>query len=223
MDSQAAIDSINTRINLTNGKNKIRIWCNTNNYSIINSIINLINSKHLELKLIKVKGHSGIKGNEEADRVAKNDMERLTCITIKDSQQKDLKYDLYWDEEKVTWALLKKNTGLNCTISSINNNFIKHLKLTNNLLPTLEIMKERRYDLYGDIKCKMCFEENEDDDHLIYCQQLRDKWLMVANNTKHKCDQILKDLLSQEKHLQLNQEDTQQLILWNRNTQVKIS
>ncbi|PKK41600.1 hypothetical protein RhiirC2_804767 [Rhizophagus irregularis] len=64
-------------------------------------------------------------------------------------------------------------------------------------------MKERRYDLYGD--------------------QLRDKWLMVANNTKHKCDQILKDLLSQEKHLQLNQEDTQQLILWNRNTQVKIS
>ncbi|GBC13383.2 hypothetical protein GLOIN_2v1870151 [Rhizophagus irregularis DAOM 181602=DAOM 197198] len=202
--------------------------------------------KHLELKLIKVKGHSGIKGNEEADRVAKNDMERLTCITIKDSQQKDLKYDLYWDgnrvdrhirkftdniceaaleaacmvfncvnrtifqdtthiiEEKVTWALLKKNTGLNCTMSSINNNFIKHLKLTNNLLPTLEIMKERRYDLYGDVKCMMCLEKNEDDDHLIYYQQLKDKWLMVANNIKHKCDQMLKDLLSQEKHLQLN-------------------
>ncbi|PKB95692.1 hypothetical protein RhiirA5_436236 [Rhizophagus irregularis] len=48
-------------------------------------------------------------------------------------------------------------------------------------------MKERRYDLYGDVKCIMCLEENEDDDHLIYYQQLKDKWLMVANNIKHKC------------------------------------
>ncbi|RGB26695.1 hypothetical protein C1646_770118 [Rhizophagus diaphanus] len=160
--------------------------------------------------------------------LAKNDTERLTCITIKDSQQKDLKYDLYWDskrvdkhikkfidniyeavleaawsfnhanrtifqdtihiiEEKVTWTLFKKNTGFNCTISSINNNFIKHLKLTNNLLPTLEIMKERRYNLYGDVKCRMCLKENEDNNHLIYCQQLRDKWLMVINNTRYKC------------------------------------
>ncbi|CAB4462396.1 unnamed protein product [Rhizophagus irregularis] len=78
-------------------------------------------------------------------------------------------------------------------------------------------MKERRYNLYGDVKCRMCLEENEDNDHIIYCQQLRDKWLMVANNTMHKCDQMLKDLLSQEKYLQLNQEDTQQLLLWNRN------
>ncbi|RGB28422.1 hypothetical protein C1646_767819 [Rhizophagus diaphanus] len=37
---------------------------------------------------------------------------------------------------------------------------------------------------------------------------------MVANNTRHECDQILKDLLSQENHLQLNQEDIQQLMLW---------
>ncbi|CAB5191595.1 unnamed protein product [Rhizophagus irregularis] len=77
-------------------------------------------------------------------------------------------------------------------------------------------MKERRYDLYGDVKCRMCLEENEDDDHIIYCQQLRDKWLVVANNTRYKCDQMLKDLLSQEKYLQLNQENTQQLLLWNR-------
>jgi hypothetical protein len=90
------------------------------------------------------------------------------------------------------------------------------VKLTNNLLPTLEIMKERRYDLYGDVKCRMCLEENEDDDHIIYCQQFRDKWLVVVNNTRHRCDQMLKDLLSQEKYLQLNQEDTQQLPLWNR-------
>ncbi|CAB5373729.1 unnamed protein product [Rhizophagus irregularis] len=258
-DSQAAIDSINhTRINLTNGKNKIRIWCKSNNYSIISSIINLIDSKHLEIKLIKVKGHSGVKGNEEADRVAKNDTGKSTCITINDSQQKDLKYDLYWNgkrvdrhirkfidnlcrsaleaswsfnhthrtifqdtthmiEEKVTWAIFKKNTGFNCTTTTVNNNFIKHLKLTNNLLPTLEIMKERRYDLYGDVKCRLCLVENEDDDHIIYCQQLRNKWLIMANNTINKCEQMLKDFLSKKEYIQLNQEDIQQLHLWNRN------
>ena len=116
-------------------------------------------------------------------------------------------------EEKATWALFKKNTSLNCTTSTINDRFIKHLKLTNNLLPTLEIMKKKRYDLYGDVKCRMYLEENEDDDHIIYCQQLRDKWLVVANNTRHKCDQMLKDLLSQEKYLQLNRKDTQRLLL----------
>ncbi|PKY33207.1 hypothetical protein RhiirB3_394622, partial [Rhizophagus irregularis] len=101
-DSQAAIDSINhTRINLTNGKNRIRVWCKSNNHSIVSSIINLVDSKHLELKLTKVKGHSGVKGNEEADRVAKNDTERLTCITINDSQQMDLKYDVYWNGKRV--------------------------------------------------------------------------------------------------------------------------
>ncbi|GBB95153.1 hypothetical protein RclHR1_02490008 [Rhizophagus clarus] len=71
-DSQAAIDSINhTRTNLANGKNKIRTY------------------------------HSGVKGNEEADKVAKNGTEKLTCITINDSQQKDLKYDLYWNGKRV--------------------------------------------------------------------------------------------------------------------------
>jgi ribonuclease HI len=102
-DSQAAIDSINyIRTNLTSGKNKAQIWCKCNNYSIVSSIINLIDSKRLEIKLVKVKGHSEIKGNEEADRVAKIDTKKSTCIEIKDSQQKNLMYDIYWKGKRVT-------------------------------------------------------------------------------------------------------------------------
>jgi ribonuclease HI len=54
-DSQAAIGSINyIKTNLTSGKNKVQIWCKCNNYSMISSIINLIDSKRLEIKLVKV-------------------------------------------------------------------------------------------------------------------------------------------------------------------------
>ncbi|GBB85583.1 hypothetical protein RclHR1_12080003 [Rhizophagus clarus] len=82
---------------LASGKNKIRVWCKCNNYSIISSIIKLIDSKLLEIMLIKVKGHSEIKDNEEADKMAKNNTEKSICIKIKDVQQKDLTYDIYWD------------------------------------------------------------------------------------------------------------------------------
>ncbi|CAB4473132.1 unnamed protein product [Rhizophagus irregularis] len=69
IDSQATIDSINhIRLKLINGKDKIQIWCKSNNYSIISNIINLIDNKHLEVKLIKVKGHSGVIGNEEGKK-----------------------------------------------------------------------------------------------------------------------------------------------------------
>ncbi|CAB4400376.1 unnamed protein product [Rhizophagus irregularis] len=190
--------------------------------SIVNSIINLIDSKQLEIKLVKVKGHSEVKGNEEADRVAKNNTKKPTCINIKDSQQKDLIYDIYWNgkrvdrnirkfidklcettldaawslnhihrsvfsdttntiEEEVTWILFKKNIGYNCITSLTNDRFIKYLKLLNCLLPTLEIMKERKYDLYGNVKFRFCLKENEDNDHMIYCQQLSNKWTIVAD------------------------------------------
>jgi hypothetical protein len=170
------------------------------------------------------------------------------CIEIKDLQQKDLMYNIYWEgkrvnkhirkfidnmcesildaawslnrthksiflntpnaiEEEVTWTLFKKNTGFNYTTLLTNDRFIKHLKLLNYLLPTLKIMKEKRYDLYGDAKCRFCLKENENDNYLIYYYQLRNKWTTVANNTISKCDQIFKNFLSQEKYIQLSQAD----------------
>ncbi|GET01271.1 hypothetical protein RCL_jg27064.t1 [Rhizophagus clarus] len=80
-------------------------------------------------------------------------------------------------------------------------------------------MKERRYDLYRDAKCRFCLTENKDEDHIIYCQQFKDKWIIIANNTVHQCDQVLTNFTTQEKQIQiqLNQKDIQQLYLWNRN------
>ncbi|UZO16892.1 uncharacterized protein OCT59_008258 [Rhizophagus irregularis] len=72
-------------------------------------------------------------------------------------------------------------------------------------------MKERRYDLYGDVKCRFCLEENEDDDHMIYCKQLSDKWIAIANNTVCKCNQTIKNFLLQEKNIQLSQKNTGKL------------
>ncbi|CAB5155623.1 hypothetical protein RhiirA5_502081 [Rhizophagus irregularis] len=214
IDSQATIDSINhIRLKLINGKDKIQIWCKSNNYSIISNIINLIDNKHLEdlkfdlywdgkrvdkyiRKFIDNSCKSAIEASWSLNRTHRTVFQDSTHII----------------EEKVTWALFKKNIGFNCITTSVNNNFIKHLKLINNILPTLEIMKERIYDLYRNVKCRLCLVENEDEDHVIYCQQLRDKWLIVANNTTYKYEQMLKDFLS-KKYLQLNQEDTQQLYL----------
>ncbi|GES78328.1 hypothetical protein GLOIN_2v1870151 [Rhizophagus clarus] len=53
--------------------------------------------KLLEIILIKVKGHLEIKGNREVDRVVKNNTKKSTCIKIKDMQQKDLTYNIYWN------------------------------------------------------------------------------------------------------------------------------
>ncbi|GES77639.1 ribonuclease H-like domain-containing protein [Rhizophagus clarus] len=180
-DSQATIDSINhTRTNLTNGK-----------------------SKYLKIKLVKVKGHLGVKGNEEADKVAKNGTEKLTCITINDSQQKDLKYDLYWDGKRVDRNIRKFIDNL--YESALN--AVWSLNRTHKIIfqDTTQIIEEKvTWAVFKKIQNLiaqhhwLCLKENEDDDHIIYCQQLKNKWLMVANNTMCKSDQMIKDLLLQE-------------------------
>ncbi|RGB21686.1 hypothetical protein C1646_777496 [Rhizophagus diaphanus] len=46
--------------------------------------------------------------------------------------------------------IIFSKVGSNCITSMIDDRFIKHLKLLNYLLPTLEIIKEKKYNLYGE-------------------------------------------------------------------------
>ncbi|PKK41121.1 ribonuclease H-like protein, partial [Rhizophagus irregularis] len=65
-DSLGAIDSINLAFNSTT-----RTWLKKTNNLIIIKIIILIREASINLKLVKIKGHSGIIGNDIADKLAK--------------------------------------------------------------------------------------------------------------------------------------------------------
>ena len=69
-------------------KKNSRFQLKTKNHTIVNNIIDVIQDKAIKLKLIKVKRHSGIKGNEKANRLvdeAKYKEHRLDYTSKKDS------------------------------------------------------------------------------------------------------------------------------------------
>ncbi|CAB5187659.1 unnamed protein product [Rhizophagus irregularis] len=67
-DSLGAINSINSAFNLTT-----RTWLKKTNNLIIIKIIMLIREASINLKLVKIKCHSGIIGNDIADKLAKKE------------------------------------------------------------------------------------------------------------------------------------------------------
>ena len=109
-DSQAAIDGLTTALKIT-GKRK---WFNINNRSLINDIVYIIKYKKLEIQLIKVKAHSGIKGNELADTIAKGGcFSSLGTVDIDQNNLGNLRYCPSWNslsiKSKIRKFVSKKN------------------------------------------------------------------------------------------------------------------
>src|SRR5437868_12005936 len=100
-DSQAAIDGITNGLKSTWS---IRQYSKTPNATIIEQIIKTVETKGQDIKLIKVKGHSGNVYNDIADDIAKN-----AVITAHQdpsfilelshiSMQSRLQFKLFWKE-----------------------------------------------------------------------------------------------------------------------------
>jgi len=88
----------------------------------------------------------------------------------------DFPNQIEWD---TTWATWKSLSGPFCITNDTNSAFIRHTKVNNCLLPTLEMMKERRYDLYKDVKCLTCLTHYETQDHLVTCTGHTQQWSLV--------------------------------------------
>jgi ribonuclease HI len=98
-DSQNAINQIqNTFLSTTKRNSKISRTPQTNN-SLTNTIIELLMIKNIKWTLTKVKGHSGIKGNDRADWLARIDPfepSRESCVVNEDQVMANT-ISSYWD------------------------------------------------------------------------------------------------------------------------------
>src|ERR1700752_4222449 len=81
--------------------------------------------------------------------------------------------EIDWRE---VWKDISKVKGRKCTSSQAHKDWIFKIKRLNGLLPTMQVLKQRKGDLYTNDTCKICSQECETQDHLAECTELQLTW-----------------------------------------------
>jgi len=76
-------------------------------------------------------------------------------------------------------ASLEHIKGFRCTTWRSNSLWSFIIKLTNHILPTLDVLQTRYDTLYKNWNCPSCHKESETLEHLITCDALAPQWLKV--------------------------------------------
>ncbi|GET51447.1 ribonuclease H-like domain-containing protein [Rhizophagus irregularis DAOM 181602=DAOM 197198] len=169
-DSLGAINSINSAFNSTT-----RTWLKKTNNLIIIKIIMLIREASINLKLIKIKGHSGIIGNDIADKLAKKGQYKPIEVNIRRFILKILATG-----EATEWSLLKNNQEL--CYGDVNQIDWKITWLIS-IIARGSILAIRKPKLYKEMKCIMKCNKKENWNHLFECQAYEVAWQKILEIT----------------------------------------
>ena len=96
-DSAAAIEMVKKGDIIKTNKE----WLKQKNYNLLLKIIETKQSKNLDLELIKVKGHSENKWNNEADRLAKIGLNAPELYIQNIDKNSRLRYNMFWNKSLI--------------------------------------------------------------------------------------------------------------------------
>ncbi|RHZ59961.1 hypothetical protein Glove_360g41 [Diversispora epigaea] len=173
-DSQTCIDTFK---HITIRSLTIRQWLRINNYLVWLRILETINTKSLLVLLFKVKAHSGVTFNKQADRLAKDAL-NLEPIQFNIIDTGPLSAIPTWDKFSSQNRIKKLLTD-----DPLDHNKRTFLfKLIHNELPTLDRLAIRQPKVYSSFTiCPLCHLTEENIKHLFLCPQTENQRLQLWN------------------------------------------